>query len=101
MPILYCSTETPTKGHGLSKPYCSEAFIVERDRSPYFNIFLKFYKIFFCGMLLFSLGATAYYALKSNYNDSFEILRGTIIFAILLGCGYNIHRLEAMLKTKS
>ena len=96
-----CRTEIPTKGYGLSKPYCSEAFIVERDRSPYFNIFLKFYKIFFCGMLLFSLGATAYSALKSNYSDAFEPLRGAIIFAAFLWCGYNVYRLEARLKAKS
>ena len=58
MPILYYSTETPTKGHGLSKPYCLETLVVERDKSPYFNIFLKFYKVFFGAMLFFALGAT-------------------------------------------
>lgn len=74
---------------------------MKREKTQFFNAFLKFYKIFFSCLLIFSLGAAGFYALKSNYNDSFEILRGTIIFVILLWCGYNIHRLEAMLKTKS
>ena len=101
MPILYYSTETPTKGHGLSKPYCLEALVVERDKNPYFNIFLKFYKVFFGAMLLFALGATVDCALKSNYRDAFEGLCGAIIFAALLWCGYNVDRLEIRLKNKS
>ena len=89
------------KDYGLPKTYCSEALVMDRDKSPYFNVFLKFYKVFFGAMLLFALGATVDCALKSNYRDAFEGLCGAIILAALLWCGYNVDRLEARLKAKS
>lgn len=67
--------------------------------TPYFDLFLKFYKVLFSGLLLVALGSAIYSMLTSNYSDAGTASRSALVFAGLLWAGCNLPWIEHRLKS--
>lgn len=73
---------------------------MSHTRTPYFDRFLKFYKVLFSGLLLVALGSTIYSLLTSNFSDAGTASRSALIFAGLLWVGCNLPWIEKTLKSQ-
>ncbi|MBV7492527.1 hypothetical protein D3C76_1258250 [compost metagenome] len=72
---------------------------MSHKHTPYFDMFIKFYKVLFSGLLLVALGLTIYSMLTSNYSDAGTTSRSALVFAGLLWVGCNLHWIEKTLKS--
>lgn len=72
---------------------------MSHKHTPYFDMFLKFYKVLFSGLLLVALGSTIYSLLTSNYSGAGTASRSALVFAGFLWVGCNLPWIEKTLKS--